>query len=53
MAVACAASTLRQRRELDVDLVLLIEGEEEAGSFGFAQIVRQHKVSTHVRSLYF
>lgn len=44
LAVACAASTLRQRRELDVDVVLLIEGEEEAGSFGFASIVRNHKV---------
>ncbi|RSH81360.1 hypothetical protein EHS25_006891 [Saitozyma podzolica] len=43
LAVACAAASLRQRRELDVDLVLLIEGEEEAGSRGFASTVRKHK----------
>ncbi|WVQ83904.1 hypothetical protein IAT38_006048 [Cryptococcus sp. DSM 104549] len=43
MAVACAASTLRQKRELDVDLVMIIEGEEEAGSRGFASTVRAHK----------
>jgi di- and tripeptidase len=45
LAVACAAAALRQRRELDVDLVMLIEGEEEAGSKGFAPAVRRHKVS--------
>lgn len=44
LAVACAAAALRQRRELDVDLVMLIEGEEEAGSRGFASTVRKHKV---------
>lgn len=44
MAVACAAASLRQRRELDVDLVMIIEGEEEAGSRGFASTVRAHKV---------
>ena len=44
LAVACAAATLRLRRELDVDVVLLIEGEEEAGSRGFAITVRKHKV---------
>ncbi|ORX38699.1 hypothetical protein BD324DRAFT_621968 [Kockovaella imperatae] len=43
LAVACAASSLRQKRELDVDLVMLIEGEEEAGSRGFAPTVRKHK----------
>jgi di- and tripeptidase len=46
MAVACAASALRARRDLDVDVVMLIEGEEEAGSRGFAPAVRQHKVSS-------
>lgn len=52
LAVACAAATLRQRRELDVDVVLLIEGEEEAGSRGFATSVRRHKVgfASKVRS---
>ena len=48
LAVACAAAALRQRRELDVDLVMLIEGEEEAGSKGFAAAVRRHKVSYFV-----
>jgi len=45
LAVACAAAELRQGRELDVDLVMLIEGEEEAGSKGFAEAVRRNKVS--------
>ncbi|KAG8923467.1 hypothetical protein FRC00_006232 [Tulasnella sp. 408] len=31
------------RRSLDVDLVLLIEGEEEAGSGGFEEAVRKYK----------
>ncbi|KAI0823293.1 Zn-dependent exopeptidase [Trametes gibbosa] len=43
MAVACAAADLLARRALGVDLVLLIEGEEEAGSGGFADAVRRHK----------
>jgi di- and tripeptidase len=45
LAVACAAAALRQRRELDVDLVMIIEGEEEAGSSGFATTVRKNKAS--------
>jgi di- and tripeptidase len=45
LAVACAAAELRQRRELDVDLVMLIEGEEEAGSRGFADAVRRNKAA--------
>lgn len=45
MAIACAAAALRQRRELDVDLVMLIEGEEEAGSRGFASAVRRHRAA--------
>ena len=48
LAVACAAAALRQRRELNVDVVLLIEGEEEAGSRGFAKGVRAHKVGCSV-----
>jgi acetylornithine deacetylase/succinyl-diaminopimelate desuccinylase-like protein len=44
LVVACAAATLKQKRELEVDLVMLIEGEEEAGSRGFASTVRKHKV---------
>lgn len=44
MAVACAAAELLGRRALDLDLVMLIEGEEEAGSGGFAEAVKRHKV---------
>ncbi|KAH9924603.1 Zn-dependent exopeptidase [Epithele typhae] len=43
MAIACAAADLLARRALDIDLVLLIEGEEEAGSGGFAETVKRHK----------
>ncbi|EIW59658.1 Zn-dependent exopeptidase [Trametes versicolor FP-101664 SS1] len=43
MAVACAAADLLARRALGVDLVLLVEGEEEAGSGGFAEAVKRHK----------
>ncbi|KAI0768916.1 Zn-dependent exopeptidase [Irpex lacteus] len=43
MAVACAAAELLGRRALDLDLVFLIEGEEEAGSGGFEESVRRHK----------
>ncbi|KZT09086.1 Zn-dependent exopeptidase [Laetiporus sulphureus 93-53] len=43
VAVACAAAELLRRRALDLDLVLLIEGEEEAGSGGFAETVRKNK----------
>ena len=44
MAVACAAAELLGRRALDLDLVMLIEGEEEAGSGGFAEAVKRNKV---------
>lgn len=44
MAVACAAADLLSRRALEIDLVLLIEGEEECGSSGFGETVRKHKV---------
>ncbi|PCH40332.1 glutathione degradosome [Wolfiporia cocos MD-104 SS10] len=43
MAIACAAAELLSRRALDVDLVLLIEGEEEAGSGGFVEAVKKNK----------
>ncbi|KAI0088477.1 Zn-dependent exopeptidase [Irpex rosettiformis] len=43
MAVACAAAELLGNRALDLDLVFLIEGEEEAGSGGFEESVRRHK----------
>ena len=45
LAIATAASALLERRALDVDLVMLIEGEEEAGSDGFHDAVRRNKDS--------
>lgn len=42
--MACAASDLLRKRALACDVVMLVEGEEEAGSGGFAEAVRKHKV---------
>jgi di- and tripeptidase len=47
MAVACAAAELLQNRALGVDLVFLIEGEEETGSAGFVDAIKEHKVGLH------
>ena len=47
MAAACAAAELLGRRQLELDLVFLIEGEEETGSSGFGEGVRRHKVETN------
>jgi di- and tripeptidase len=44
LAFAHAASDLLRRQNLDIDLVMLIEGEEEADSQGFALTVQKHKV---------
>ena len=44
MAVACAAADLLRNRALDVDVVMLLEGEEEAGSGGFMETVKKKKV---------
>jgi hypothetical protein len=44
MAVAFAAAELLSRKALELDLVLLIEGEEECGSRGFMDAVSKHKV---------
>ena len=44
LATACAASDLLRKRLLTCDIVFLIEGEEEAGSAGFADAVQSHKV---------
>ncbi|KAK0539644.1 hypothetical protein OC835_001043 [Tilletia horrida] len=41
LAVACAAAELLARRELEMDVVMLIEGEEEVGSGGLAEAVRK------------
>ncbi|POY70603.1 hypothetical protein BMF94_6381 [Rhodotorula taiwanensis] len=43
LAVAAAASDLRRRQELEVDLVMTIEGEEETGSAGFQEAIRSHR----------
>ncbi|KIP03740.1 hypothetical protein PHLGIDRAFT_77079 [Phlebiopsis gigantea 11061_1 CR5-6] len=43
MAVACAAADLLRRRALDVDVVMLLEGEEESGSGGFMETVKKKK----------
>ncbi|GAA93502.1 hypothetical protein E5Q_00143 [Mixia osmundae IAM 14324] len=40
VACASAVSSLREQQELDVDFVMLIEGEEESGSTGFAGAVK-------------
>ncbi|KAK4046917.1 hypothetical protein OIO90_006399 [Microbotryomycetes sp. JL221] len=43
LAVAGAASELKAQGKLDVDVVMLIEGEEESGSEGFREAVRDFK----------
>jgi di- and tripeptidase len=44
LAVASAAAELLSQDLLDVDVVCLVEGEEEAGSGGFVECVRANKV---------
>jgi acetylornithine deacetylase/succinyl-diaminopimelate desuccinylase-like protein len=44
LAAAFAISELRRKVALGLDVVMLIEGEEEAGSRGFEEIVQRHKV---------
>lgn len=43
MAALFAVADLVQARSLDSDVVFLIEGEEESGSRGFKETVRQHR----------
>lgn len=43
LATAFAISELRRKVALGLDIVMLIEGEEEAGSRGFEEVVRKHK----------
>ncbi|GAA5998967.1 glutamine amidotransferase subunit DUG2 [Rhodotorula paludigena] len=43
LAVAAAAAELRRKQEMEIDLVMVIEGEEETGSAGFQQAVRQNR----------
>jgi di- and tripeptidase len=42
--VADAAARLLEERALEVDVVMLIEGEEEAGSVGFQEAVQRNQV---------
>jgi len=51
LAVAAAASELRAQQALDVDLVMVIEGEEETGSAGFQDAIRKNRVSLLPRLL--
>ncbi|GJN94288.1 hypothetical protein Rhopal_007362-T1 [Rhodotorula paludigena] len=43
LAVAAAAAELRRKQEMEIDLVMVIEGEEETGSAGFQQAIRQNR----------
>lgn len=43
LAVASAIQRLHSRRNLEVDVVMLIEGEEESGSAGFRECLERHK----------
>ncbi|KAG0655005.1 hypothetical protein C6P46_001294 [Rhodotorula mucilaginosa] len=43
LAIAAAASGLRRRQELEVDLVMAIEGEEETGSAGFQEAIKRNR----------
>lgn len=43
LAAVYAAADLSQAKELDSDIVFLIEGEEESGSRGFAKAVQESK----------
>lgn len=44
LAVAAAASELRAKGQLGVDLVMVVEGEEETGSAGFQGAIRAYRV---------
>lgn len=50
LAAAFAISELRRKVALGLDIVMLIEGEEEAGSRGFEEVVQKHKVSVYERA---
>jgi di- and tripeptidase len=43
LATIFAIAELYQAKDLDVDITLVIEGEEESGSIGFYEAVRKHK----------
>ena len=46
LAIAAAASGLRAKQALEVDMVMVIEGEEETGSAGFQDAIRRNRVSS-------
>lgn len=43
MAMAAATAELLRKRQLGVDVVFLIEGEEETGSSGFGEAIKKYK----------
>ncbi|GAA5875874.1 hypothetical protein JCM1840_002961 [Sporobolomyces johnsonii] len=43
LAIAAAASELRAQQALEVDFVMVIEGEEETGSAGFQDAIRKNR----------
>ncbi|GAA5958782.1 hypothetical protein JCM21900_004760 [Sporobolomyces salmonicolor] len=43
LAIAAAASELRAQQVLEVDFVMVIEGEEETGSAGFQDAIRKNR----------
>ncbi|GAA6048648.1 hypothetical protein JCM3770_001999 [Rhodotorula araucariae] len=43
LAVAAAAAERRRAQEMEVDLVMVIEGEEETGSAGFQDAIRKNR----------
>ena len=53
IAVACAAAELLRKRSLNVDLVMLVEGEEESGSVGFREAIQKNKVGDLLSSRLF
>lgn len=48
MACIFAINDLLKEGLLDVNVILLIEGEEESGSVGFYDAVDQHKVYIYI-----
>lgn len=49
LAIAAAASELRLKQELEVDLVMVVEGEEETGSAGFQKAIKDNLVCHPLR----
>ncbi|KAG8532737.1 uncharacterized protein KY384_002614 [Bacidia gigantensis] len=43
LAAVYAVADVIRAKSLNIDIVFLIEGEEESGSFGFAKAIRKHK----------